>query len=104
MSLFVDDAKLLRHIRKVTTEMLQEDLHKVWEGSKKMGDGVYCEEVSSNGKGKSEGRPRQTYSMRDGQIVKIQEERDLGVRTVQDNQESESCKQDIQRHVQNGKK
>ncbi len=78
-----------RHIKKRgDCEILQKDLNRIWDWSKKW-------EMEFNVKichvmelGKSEKRPSWTYKMGNEETTKVHEEKDLGV-ILQDSQQSE---------------
>ncbi|XP_050692945.1 uncharacterized protein LOC126983856 [Eriocheir sinensis] len=81
MSLFADDAKLQRHIRNSEDcKELQEDLNKIWKWSQKWEMKFNVRKCHVMEMGKSVERPKWTYKMGGGEILKkVNEERDLGV-------------------------
>ena len=85
MSLFADDAKLLRKIEKLNDcEALQEDLNRIMEWSRKWEMEFNVNKCHVMEIGISEARPTWKYTMGMEEIKKVHEEKDLGV-TIQDN-------------------
>ena len=85
ISLFADDAKLLRKIsNQKDCEELQNDLNKINEWSKRWEMEFNIHKCHVMEMGKSEMRPSWTYKMGDDIISRATEEKDLGV-VIQDN-------------------
>ena len=80
MSLFADDAKLLRKIEKTKDcESLQEDLNKILEWSIKWEMEFNVNKCHVMEMGISEKRPTWKYKMGEEELKKVHEEKDLGV-------------------------
>ena len=89
MSLFADDAKLLKRVKtNKDCEILQNDLNKIYKWSKKWEMEFNVKKCHVMEMGKSEKRPNWKYKMGSENIVKVHEEKDLGV-TIQDNLQPE---------------
>ncbi|MPC87819.1 hypothetical protein E2C01_082696 [Portunus trituberculatus] len=85
INLFADSAKLLRIIK--TREdclLLQEDINKIYEWSKKWKLEFNAKKCHVRELGKSKKRQVWNYLMREEQIMKTKEEKDLGV-IIQEN-------------------
>ncbi len=77
VTLFADDAKLQRHIKKrKDCEILQKDLNKIWDWSKKWEMEFNVKKCHVMEMRKSEKRSSWTYKMGDEEIIKVQEEKD----------------------------
>ena len=80
VSLFADDAKLLRKIERDEDCMaLQQDLERIWDWSRKWEMKFNTKKCSVVEFGRSTRRPRGIYSMGNERIKKKTEEKDLGV-------------------------
>ncbi len=72
MSLFADDAKFQRHIRKnEDCEILQKNFNKIWDWSKKWEMGFNLKKCHVKEIIKSERRPSWTYKMGDEEFIKV---------------------------------
>merc|ERR1712035_47130 len=80
VSLFADDAKLLRKVEREEDCMaLQQDLEKIWDWSRKWEMEFNTKKCCVVEFGRSKRRPRGVYSMGNESIKKKTEEKDLGV-------------------------
>ena len=85
ISLFADDAKLLKRVENNTDcEMLQNDLNKIYEWSKRWEMEFNANKCKVMELGKSKRRQTKQYTMGEVEIMKTKEEKDLGI-TISEN-------------------